>query len=512
MKNKILNTMFSLILVLSLSSCDLSALTSGLQEVIDSTYNEINGIEETSGFFEKPEDNTGNSLQLLNETFNGTKNDKGQDLYMDFSSYSLNYNQVKGSKIIDISKNITDYEYLDGYTPSIGNIKGLVIPIDFPDYTFNKTKIYKNINVSYQSVASYYYNSSYGKLNLSFDILPWYRASKNSNYYENMTESSQSKYSGEAPGVSCLIHEALTKAARLYDLSKYDANNDGYIDSLHIIYNHPINYLTTSFWWAYQYITLENYKYDGLYSFPYVFASFNFLFEDDENNNARTFIHETGHMLGLEDYYDYDTKKGYNKGSLGGFDMMDCSAGQHNPFSKISLGWIDKVLLVNLDKEEETTITINDIASSGNVIMVCDDYIEEKGMFQTYFLFELIDADTLLLNNEFDSLKKDGIRVYRVNASLKSYTEYSYTYEYYSFDNSYTTFNLIDAINAPYSSIYSYYQYNDGVVFKNSDLFTSSDVYHSLPYSNTINERKSNYYYKVNKIENNQASITFKRS
>lgn len=512
MKNKVLNTLFSLILVLSLSSCDLSALTSGLQEVIDSTYNEINGIEETSGFYEKPEDNTGNSLQLLNETFNGTKNDKGQDLYMDFSSYSLNYNQVEGSKLININKNITDYEYLDGYTPASGNIKGLVIPIDFPNYEFNKARYFRNINVSYQSVASYYYNSSYGKLNLSFDILPWYRASKNSYYYENMTESSQSTYKGDAPGVSCLIHEALTKAARLYDLSKYDANNDGYIDSLHIIYNYPTNSITTSFWWAYQYVTLESYKYDGLYSFPYVFASFNFLFEDDENNNARTFIHETGHMLGLEDYYDYDTKKGYNKGSLGGFDIMDCSVGQHNVFSKISLGWIDKVLLVNLDKEKETTITINDSTSSGNVIMVCDDYKEEKGMFQTYFLFELIDVDSPLLKDEFKYLTTDGIRVYRVNASLKKYTEYSYSYEYYTYDNSYTTFNLIDAINAPYSTVYTNSKYNDGVIIKDSDLFTSSDVYHSLPYSNTINERNSGYLFKVNKIENNQASITFKRS
>ena len=522
MKNKIAYTIISLMLVLSLSSCDLSALTSGLQEIIDSTYNEINKTEEQekeqeqekeiSGFFENPEDNTGNSLQLLNETFNGTKNNLNQDLYMDFSNYSLKYNANNNSKIIDINKNITDYEYLNGYTPSTGNIKGLVIPIDFPNYKFDKTKIYENINVSYQSVASYYYNSSYGKLNMSFDILPWFRASYNSYYYERMTESNQSKYTGEAPGVSRLIHEALTVAAKKFDLSKYDSNNDGLIDSLHIIYNHPINHFDSSFWWAYQYITLESYKYDGLYSFPYVFAGFDFLFEDNENNNARTYIHETGHLLGLEDYYDYDLKKGYNKGSLGGFDMMDCSVGQHNAFSKISLGWIDKVLLVNLNKNEETTITINDISSSGNVIMVCDDYNKDKGMFQTYFLFELIDIDTILLKNQFNSLKNDGIRVYRVNASLKNYTENSYNYEYYYYDNSYTTFNLIDAINGPNSSIYPYSKYNDGIIIKNSDLFKNSLEYSTLPYSNTVNSKISSYSFKVNKIENNQATITFKRS
>lgn len=509
MKNNCFKSFLLIILVFTISSCDFSFLTSGLEEIINSTFNDYNQSNTSYGYFEKKEDNTGNSLELLNQTFNGKKNINNEDLYQDFSNYELKYEDFEGSDIVQINKNITDYEYLEGYTPSTGNINGLVIPVDFVDFPFNKEKVYNNTLVNYQSVSSYYYNSSFGKLNYSFDILPWYRASQKSSYYSKMTSENQSKFSGDAPGVSSLIHEILTVAAQTYDLSKYDSNKDGYIDSLHIIYNHPIDYSDSSFWWAFQYITLEKYKYDGLYSFPYVFASINFLFEDNQTNNARTFIHETGHMLGLEDYYDYDEKKGYNKGSIGGFDMMDCSISDHNSFSKISLGWIDKVLLIDLNKNEEITVTINDSSSSGNVIMVCDNFDKNKGMFQSYFLFELIDVNSPLIHNEIKNLTIDGVRVYRVNAQLKTYNELNYEYEYYQFDNSYSLYNLIDAINAPNSSIYSKFIYNNGIIMKNSDLFVSSDKFYSLPFTNSD---KSSYTFSINRIENNQATITFKRS
>jgi hypothetical protein len=49
-------------------------------------------------------------------------------------------------------------------------------------------------------------------------------------------------------------------------------------------------------------------------------------------------IHETGHVLGLPDYYDLDPKAGPN-GGLGLFDMMDSGAFDHNCFSKFLLGW-----------------------------------------------------------------------------------------------------------------------------------------------------------------------------
>ena len=44
---------------------------------------------------------------------------------------------------------------------------------------------------------------------------------------------------------------------------------------------------------------------DGVKPNCFVWAGTEFFEEGIDNINARTVIHETGHMLGLEDYYDY---------------------------------------------------------------------------------------------------------------------------------------------------------------------------------------------------------------
>ena len=62
--------------------------------------------------------------------------------------------------------------------------------------------------------------------------------------------------------------------------------------------------------------------------------------------DAHTFIHETGHMIGLDDYYSYDRGKG-DYGGLGGLDMMDFNIGDHNGYSKWMLGWLHPQMVKN---------------------------------------------------------------------------------------------------------------------------------------------------------------------
>ena len=181
MNKKLINTIPILLLIFSLSSCDLSSLTSGLQDLIDSAFNENIAPDVSVGEFDN-EEHFGNSLTLLDEAFNGSKNQLDEDLKMDFTNHKLEYEKQDGYEVIDIDKTIIDYEYYDGYMPTKGDVKGLVIPVDFVDYRFNKEKKYAQTKVQNQSVSSFYYNSSYGQLNLSFDILPWYTAANKSSY------------------------------------------------------------------------------------------------------------------------------------------------------------------------------------------------------------------------------------------------------------------------------------------------------------------------------------------
>ena len=260
MKKNIMKIFVILISLLSLSSCSFEEFVSNFNEKYYGTNSE-------SGFHEE---DTGNSLELLNQAFNGTIDSNGNILKKDFDN-SVNQDEILVSaKRLNFTSNLQSLDYLEGCTPSTGVVKGLVIPVDFFDSPISN-KIYDNTAPSWQSVSSFYHNSSYGQLDLTFDILPWYRLSHHSSYYANMTEKSQDEFTGDAPGVSAIIHEVLKYAERHYDLSKYDANNDGYIDALHVVYSRPINHINSDFWWAYQYCNFEYKTYDTLCPYYYLF-------------------------------------------------------------------------------------------------------------------------------------------------------------------------------------------------------------------------------------------------
>ena len=73
--------------------------------------------------------------------------------------------------------------------------------------------------------------------------------------------------------------------------------------------------------------------------------------------NAETVIHETGHALGLDDYYDYNNDD-VETGGFGGGIMQDTNVGDHDAFSKALFGWINPTIVINKDAE----LTIESLA------------------------------------------------------------------------------------------------------------------------------------------------------
>lgn len=488
-KNKISPFFTIFFLLIALSSCSFSDFVSDFNQ----KYHEY--ISSGEGYFHS---DTGNSIELIDNAFNSKMDINNQNLLDDFSG---NTSSSDASRL-SITKNVTDLEYNIGMTPSTGKVKGLVIPVDFVDYPISNIQYADNPLPAYQSVSSYYYNSSYGALDIEFDVLDWYRLSHSSSYYKNLSNKT---YAGEVPGVSAILHEVLKSIDDQIDFNEYDSNQDGFIDCLHILYSHPIDRIDADFWWAYQYYNLNEIYYDGVLPYAYVFASFNFLFEDDENCNARTYIHETGHLFGLEDYYDYDSKKGFNKGGLGGYDMMDATIGEHNPFSKISLGWIKNPVLLDLSENYNLTLTIDSFEKNGDTILVPKgSFNKEKGMFQSYYLIQLLNPQSRLLNNEYDRINKLGIRIFEVNAELATFQDGESSYVYYQNDNSYSSINLINAINKDRLDYYYYPNEYESFCASNYNLFFEND---SLTFSNTTIKMT------VSKIDstNLQATLTFKR-
>lgn len=360
--------------------------------------------------------------------------------------------------------------------PSTGTYTALVIPVKFSNTTISNEQL-SNLNIAFngtseqtgwESVKTYYNKASYGQLNLSFDIagfnmtgIDYYTSSNKYSYYERLREYDSDYHEWYNNGDNVLLNEALAYYKDKLDLTKYDANGDGVIDAVYLIYSAPVDYSDDSFYWAY--VTWDDddaaQKYDGLDVYYYLFAGLDFMNENVQGKNtnpdypiisglkinASTYIHETGHLLGLDDYYDYYPNEGCDEG-LGGADMMDYTVGDQNVYSKIMLGWLTPEIVTSTK-----TITINSSQAKGDAILVPLKF--NNSYFCEYLLIDLYSARGL---NELHASMEDtylydgaayGVRIYHVT----SWIENAYDNDFGSFtdnNNSISDIALIKLVEA----------------------------------------------------------------
>ncbi len=363
-----------------------------------------------------------------------------------------------------------------GYTgiPSVGNNKLLVFAVDFSDYPSASSGVtIADIDTSfngsseetdYESLASYYAQSSYDTLTLDADVFGFYRASHPSTYYET----------ADYPK-SELIDELLTYYNTTIDYSQYDANDDGYIDGIYVMYTRPYD-SETDLWWAYQYYTFEEDKtYDGVYSDYYIWMSTQFLLDGENGLDARTIIHETGHMMGLEDYYDYDEADLYNWGGLGGADMMDYTVGDHNPFSKLLLGWMTPHVVT-----QTQTVTIESYESSGDVLLVTPTW--SNTLFDEYLLISFYTPTGLYEDDVTYYFTEPGITIYHVDAhNDNGYNDESAYYSMYNNNNTDTENTLIRYVEADDDdSIVSTVWVEEDDLYRTTDTLVMDDWYATI--------------------------------
>lgn len=355
----------------------------------------------------------------------------------------------------------------------------------------------------WESVTSYYYKSSFGKLDLHFDIQSVFVANNIASSYE-----------GEN-GPQDLMLEVLAYLEPKLDLTKYDYNNDGVLDGIYLIYSEPVDWEGESNWWAFvSWYYLEGAEdsdyqtFDGLEINNYLFAGFDFMDEESGNGvniNASTYIHETGHMLGLDDYYDYDTTSGSNLG-IGGADMMDATVGDHNPYSKILLDWITPTKVT-----ESKTFTINPAESSGDCLMILLD--GDGTYFSEYLLIDLytntgLNAMHAGIENSYLYYGVEyGVRVYHISSSINN----PYSDNYGSFtdnNNSVSSKPLIKLIEADGETSKNNAS-NYGAWAEESDLWTTGKVFSNVWASYTrYDGAKLNFDISFDSVSKTQATIT----
>ena len=212
-------------------------------------------------------------------------------------------------------------------------------------------------------------------------------------------------------------------------MSKYDNDKDGYIDGVWCIYSAP-NYTnggpqtdSGNYWaytsWGNQDDSVETPKTSNPIYNLFGWASYDFMYEGYglENIDAHTYIHETGHFLGLNDYYSDQMQ--YNP--IGKIDMMDANVIDHNSYSKMLLGWTKPYIVTG-----NATIDLYSMENENSFIVIPGDSqkIENNSFdpFGEYILIEFYTNDNLNSNdsinkysNGYQATSSKGARIYHVD-------------------------------------------------------------------------------------------------
>lgn len=282
-------------------------------------------------------------------------------------------------------------------TPSLGERKILVVPVAFYGSSYssygNSTTIKNNLtetffsssNSYWESVSSYYQKSSYGNLTFSGDVTDIFTTSKTKSYYLKQ----------EASEATDSICNEVSSYLGTDILKEYDSDNDGVVDCMWLVYLDSYD-SSSDLLWAYTYWNETGRNTTQQYIRNYSWASYSFLINQSilarTSCDAHTFIHETGHQLGLDDYYSYDNYK-TNRAPVGGLDMMDSNVLDHSSFSKYNLGWVTPTVINN-----EGTYTLKPFESSGDCLILASNF--SGTCFDEYFILEYYTPTGL---NELDS-------------------------------------------------------------------------------------------------------------
>ena len=386
----------------------------------------------------------------------------------------------------------TDGPLTEGCLPSIGNPKILVIPVNLDKN--NETKSLLNeIEIAfngtseqtgYESVKSYYQKSSYGKLNLDINVLDeWFTPRYSKNYYEKYYDND----TGD-DGSTLLMQEALSYYDDQINFEEYDTNDDGYIDSVWLIYNCDVNFDDSdSIYWAFVYWDYSDNEYDGKMAYYYAFGGTDFMHQTKEEAStydptnikidAHTYIHETGHLLGLDDYYDYDEVRGV-KGGLYGADMMDYNIGDHGAINKLLLGWITPTVVVG---SGTITLDIESFVDTGKCLIVTNKKL--TSIYDEYYMIEFY------TNTGLNSLVKPiagyGVKITKINAQknfVNGVVELNGgTYQCgFKCDNSDEKELFVDLVCSPKDVKYDGYSLSGNVLFNEGETLVNNDVFFEL--------------------------------
>jgi len=424
-----------------------------------------NKVDTSSTGFEVSKDEQGSATIKIYKNNSSTATSR----FIPPSKVSLKhtYNELSGT----LSNN-------ENVCPSTGDVNLLVIPVHLPNSDKYKTdevkqdieKIFFSENDSslgFKSVKEYFYESSYGKLNFNGKVTDWFDAT-------SIVTSDLDITQGTSGTIIQILEKATDWAIQTQgiDINDYDQNKDGAIDGIWLVYDHldwstqlQIEYekdpnydqsqLNSAFWnftgWDYLTTSTPN-------STPttsgFSWASFDMMYTSycDRNENdtpilddlssikldSHTFIHETGHLLGLDDYYSSSDSYYHPAGKA---TMMDQNICDLDSYSKMLLGWVtpyvcygtSEIVIPKATSSDHAVIVIpsnyqevSQLVENANKNNKLEEFTYEFNPFSEYLMIDVYTPDGLNSQDTYGpyvydretGATKTGVRIYHIDSRI----------------------------------------------------------------------------------------------
>lgn len=249
-----------------------------------------------------------------------------------------------------------------------GSKKGLVILVNFADkgmsaggtnveFTnmFNQKGYSKNNHIG--SVHDYFYDNSYGKFDITFDVIGPVTVSQPMSYYGNNN-------GGSDQYAATMIAEACKLADKSVNFRNYDWDGDGNVEQVYVIYAgyaESSGGAASTIWPHQYYLSAAKYFGDGPGALHLDGVTIDRYACSSELTGASgttlagigTACHEFSHCLGLRDAYDVDYSGAFG---MGHWSLMDSGSyngrGQngerpvgYTAFERFMIGWADAMQL-----------------------------------------------------------------------------------------------------------------------------------------------------------------------